>query len=199
MELLAEKLFCWASILDEQTRRQALQTALMPFICPHVALMPDAHLGKGATVGSVIPTVGAIIPAAVGVDIGCGMIALRTQFTADDVKTRGDLAALRRSIEQGIPLSAGKYNTAFYSEQTSARIAELEGRDGADSAGQVAPNWRLQLGSLGSGNHFIEVSLDEADHLWLFLHSGSRGVGNKLAQRHIRVAQALAVKWWITL
>jgi tRNA-splicing ligase RtcB (3'-phosphate/5'-hydroxy nucleic acid ligase) len=194
MEQINSKLVSWASILAENARAQAERTAGMPFIYPHVALMPDAHFGLGATVGSVIPTVGAIIPAAVGVDIGCGMIALRTQFTADDVKTRGDLAELRRSIERAIPLSAGKYNAVHYSEQTSARIAELESRDGADSAGQIAPNWRLQLGSLGSGNHFIEVSLDEADRLWLFLHSGSRGVGNKLAQRHIRVARDYAAK-----
>ena len=88
----------------------------MPFIYPHLALMPDAHLGKGATVGSVIPTVGAIIPAAVGVDIGCGMIAVRTQFTVDDVRRRGDLAQLREAIEQAIPLSAGKYNATIRDE-----------------------------------------------------------------------------------
>jgi tRNA-splicing ligase RtcB len=171
----------------------------MPFIFPHLALMPDAHLGQGATVGSVIPTAGAIIPAAVGVDIGCGMIAVRTQFTAAEVRKRAGLAALREAIERAIPLSAGKYNAASYSSQTQDRIAMLEQRDGADSAERIAPNWRLQLGSLGSGNHFIEVSLDEQDRVWLFLHSGSRGVGNKLAQRHIKIAQELARKWWIPL
>src|SRR5215813_6975449 len=157
--------------------------------------MPDAHLGKGATVGSVIPTLGAIMPAAVGVDIGCGMMAVRTQFTAADVRARGDLASLRVAIENAIPLSAGKYNeTVREAPETAARIAELEARGGADSAEQIAPNWRLQLGSLGSGNHFIEVSLDERDRVWLFLHSGSRGGGNRLAQRHIKIAQALARK-----
>jgi tRNA-splicing ligase RtcB (3'-phosphate/5'-hydroxy nucleic acid ligase) len=171
----------------------------MPFVYPHVALMPDAHLGKGATVGSVIPTLGAVIPAAVGVDIGCGMIAVRTQFTAAAARARGDLAALRVAIERAIPLSAGRHNSRVYDSQTAARIEALEARDGAGSAEQIAPNWRLQLGSLGSGNHFIEVCLDEFDRIWLFLHSGSRGVGNKLAQRHIGVARALAAKWRITL
>ncbi|HUZ52762.1 MAG TPA: RtcB family protein [Streptosporangiaceae bacterium] len=199
MEQISKKLMNWASILCDNAREQALRTAAMPFVFPHVALMPDAHLGKGATVGSVIPTLGAIIPAAVGVDIGCGMIAVRTQFTADDVRARGDLPALREAIERAIPLSAGKYNGHLYSDQTAARIEALEQHAGADSAEKIAPNWRLQLGSLGSGNHFIEVSLDEDDRVWLFLHSGSRGVGNKLAQRHIKIAQALAAKWWITL
>jgi tRNA-splicing ligase RtcB (3'-phosphate/5'-hydroxy nucleic acid ligase) len=199
MEMLSKKLMNWASILDDGTREQAQRAAALPFIYPHLALMPDAHLGKGATVGSVIPTLGAIIPAAVGVDIGCGMIAVRTQLTAADVNQRGDLAALRTAIEAAVPLSAGKYNTSVYDGETAGRVAALEQRDGADSAEKIAPNWRLQLGSLGSGNHFIEVSLDEQDRVWLFLHSGSRGVGNKLAQRHIKIAQALAKKWWITL
>jgi tRNA-splicing ligase RtcB len=385
MEMLSKKLMNWASILEDTTREQAERTAAMPFIFPHLALMPDAHLGKGSTVGSVIPTLGAIMPAAVGVDIGCfrgdtrvpllngtqrslkelaegpgpywvysldenrqivpglavalrtrcaarlmkvtvsggdeivctpdhlfmlndgtyrearalrfndslmplyrrwqtrdnapenlellgasshsshhrlakpsfdngsrafqdrrlagmrehgynhkvisvesideradvyclqvekhhnfalaagvfvhncGMIAVRTQFTAADAESRGDLAALRTAIERVIPLSAGKYNGSIYSTQTAGRVEVLEQREGADSAEKIAPNWRLQLGSLGSGNHFIEVSLDEEDRVWLFLHSGSRGVGNKLAQRHIKIARELAVKWWIPL
>jgi len=199
MEEISKRLFSWASVLDAPTLAQAERTASMPFIFPHVALMPDAHLGKGATVGSVIPTLGAVIPAAVGVDIGCGMIAVRTQFTSDDVARRGDLAALREAIEAAVPLSAGRYNTSVSRAGTAARIGELEQRDGAGAAGQAAGNWRLQLGTLGSGNHFIEISLDEQDRVWFFLHSGSRGVGNRLATRHIKVAQALAAKWWIQL
>jgi tRNA-splicing ligase RtcB len=199
VEQISKRLMNWASILEDSTREQAQRTAAMPFVFPHVALMPDAHLGKGATVGSVIPTLGAIIPAAVGVDVGCGMIAVRTQFTAGDMKSRGDLAALRQWIERSIPLSAGRYNKSLYSTQTAGRVEVLELRDGAESAEAIAPNWRLQLGSLGSGNHFIEVSLDQDDRVWLFLHSGSRGVGNKLAQRHIKVAQTLARKWFIAL
>lgn len=191
MEQISEKLMNWASILDPQTRAQAEATAQMPFIYPHVALMPDAHLGKGATVGSVIPTLGAIMPATVGVDIGCGMIACRTLLTAQDAEARGDLAGLRRSIEAVIPLSAGRYNARVYRPGTEKRIAELESLAGADAADAVAPRWRLQLGSLGAGNHFAEVSLDEEDRLWMFLHSGSRGVGNKLATKHIAVARKL--------
>ncbi|HEV2373078.1 MAG TPA: RtcB family protein [Streptosporangiaceae bacterium] len=200
MEQVSKRLFNWASVLEPATLEQAERTASMPFIYPHVALMPDAHLGKGSTVGSVIPTLGAIIPACVGVDIGCGMAAVRTQFTADDMRARGDLASLRVAIENAVPLSAGKYNgTVRGGQATAKRIAVLEDQQGADSAERIAPNWRLQLGSLGSGNHFIEVSLDELDRVWLFLHSGSRGVGNKLAVKHIRSALALCQKWWISL
>lgn len=189
MEMLSKRLMNWASILDPATRAQAERTSAMPFIYPHLALMPDAHLGRGATVGSVIPTLGAILPAAVGADLGCGMMAVRTQFTGADARRRGDLRRLRETIERAVPLSAGKYNTAVRDGHAQSSIAILEGRDGAESADRVAPNWRLQLGSLGSGNHFIEVSLDTEDRIWLFLHSGSRGVGNKLAMKHIKVAR----------
>ena len=193
MEWINAKLLSWASILDPDAREQAIKTASLPFVFPHVALMPDAHPGKGATVGSVIPTVGAIIPAAVGVDIGCGMIAVRTQLTAGDVPT--DRRPLREAIERAIPLSAGHYN-AFLTPSATARTRALErlaAAAGFDPAAS-SPNWRLQLGSLGSGNHFIEVSVDEQDRVWLFLHSGSRGVGNKLAQHHIGVAQRYAAR-----
>src|SRR5690349_24213022 len=103
MEKINDRLLNWASILEDTTREQAQRTASMPFVRPHLALMPDAHLGKGATVGSVIPTEGAIIPAAVGVDIGCGMIAVRTQFTVAELRER-DLSALRVAIERAVPL-----------------------------------------------------------------------------------------------
>jgi tRNA-splicing ligase RtcB len=198
MEQVSKKFLNWASILEPNTREQAEQTSTMPFIFPHLALMPDAHLGKGATVGSVIPTLGAIIPAAVGVDIGCGMIAVRTQFVQNDLPME-DRAALRESIENAVPLSAGKYNTEISRAHTTDRIDDLAHeahRGGVDLS--ASPNWPLQLGTLGSGNHFIEVSLDEEDRVWLFLHSGSRGVG-KIAQRHIKVAQAECKKWWIDL
>jgi tRNA-splicing ligase RtcB (3'-phosphate/5'-hydroxy nucleic acid ligase) len=191
MEHLNRRLVNWASILDDKTREQAITTSTLPFIHPHVALMPDAHLGKGATVGSVIPTLGTIIPAAVGVDIGCGMIAVRTQFTARDLPT--DRHLVRTAIERAVPLSAGSYNRKIVAT-AAPRIADLEAR--AEAAGldpaAYAGNWRLQLGSLGSGNHFIEVSLDEQDRVWTFLHSGSRGVGNKIAQHHIKVAADMA-------
>lgn len=199
METLSARLLSWASLIDEKTLDQAHTTARMPFIHPHLALMPDAHLGKGATVGSVIPTLGAIIPAAVGVDIGCGMIAVRTQFTKSDLAGR-DLAGLRGQIERAIPLSAGRYNNKIVAT-AAPRIAELEqlAEKAEFDPAQYAGNWRLQLGTLGSGNHFIEVSVDELDRVWLFLHSGSRGVGNRIAGHHITVAQRLAKQWWIDL
>jgi tRNA-splicing ligase RtcB len=188
-ERLTDALVNWASILEPSTREQALRTASMPFVYPHLALMPDAHLGKGATVGSVIPTLGAIIPAAVGVDIGCGMIAVRSHWTEDEFRAAGSLTKLRQAIERAIPLSAGHYNrrlTTTAAERV-ARLEERAARLGFTPDDYVA-NWRLQLGSLGSGNHFVEVTVDERGSIWLFLHSGSRGVGNKIAQRHIRVA-----------
>jgi tRNA-splicing ligase RtcB len=196
-EHLAPKLINWASILEDNTRDQAITASRMPFIFPHIALMPDAHLGKGATVGSVIPTERAIIPAAVGVDIGCGMIAVRTQFHLTDLADRG-LRALRESIERAVPLSAGKYNHEL-TETAEARCKLLTELPGFEMADAIAPNWPMQLGTLGSGNHFIEVTVDETDAVWLFLHSGSRGVGNKIAQHHIKVAQKLCTRWWIDL
>lgn len=198
MEKISDALISWASILDDATKQQALATSRMPFISPHIALMPDAHLGKGATVGSVIPTLGAIIPAAVGVDIGCGMIAARTQLTAADLPE--DRRALREQIERAVPLSAGAYNRTIV-KTAAPRIAELEAlaaESGFDPSA-YAETWRHQLGSLGSGNHFIEITLDEEDRVWAFLHSGSRGVGNRIAQHHIRVAAQLAKRWWIEL
>jgi tRNA-splicing ligase RtcB len=197
---LAPRLISWASILDDKAREQAITTSAMPFVYPHVALMPDAHLGKGATVGSVIPTLGAIIPAAVGVDIGCGMIAVRTQWTEEQTRGAGSLKKLRTAIEKRVPLSAGHYNKKL-TTTAAARVAELENagaRARFDPDGYAA-NWRLQLGSLGSGNHFIEVTADEAGSVWLFLHSGSRGVGNKIAQHHIAVAARLCKKAGIDL
>lgn len=197
----AIKVLSWASILEENTLEQAARTASLPFIAPHLALMPDAHLGKGATVGSVIPTVRAVIPAAVGVDIGCGMDAVRTQFEAGDLADPELRRALRLSIERRIPLSAGRYNTDLDAYATGA-VRDLEvlaHRTGMGDPARFAGNWRLQLGSLGSGNHFIEVSLDEEGRVWLFLHSGSRGVGNRIAQHHIKVAQQVAERYWIDL
>jgi tRNA-splicing ligase RtcB (3'-phosphate/5'-hydroxy nucleic acid ligase) len=197
VERLSDKLLNWASILDDVTLRQAENTASLPFVYPHVALMPDAHLGKGATVGSVLPTREAIIPAAVGVDIGCGMIAVRTPWSVAEVRSHGSLAPLRGDIERAVPLSAGKYNKTL-TDTARVRVAELE--ELAEQLGShvlpavvgATPNWALQLGSLGSGNHFIEVTADEQDRVWLFLHSGSRGVGNKIAMRHIGIARQRA-------
>ena len=198
MQQINKRLMNWASIIEPATLAQAEATASLPFIFPHVALMPDAHLGKGATVGSVIPTLGAIIPAAVGVDIGCGMAAVRTQYHREELPP--DRVRLREAIERAVPLSAGSYNTELTATasrrvETLTKAAERAGFDPARYAG----NWALQLGSLGSGNHFIEVTADETGAVWLFLHSGSRGVGNKIASHHIKVAQAAMKRWWIGL
>ena len=198
MQQISKRLMNWASILEDNTRAQAETASRLPFIYPHIALMPDAHLGKGATVGSVIPTDGAIVPAAVGVDIGCGMIAVRTQYDRNDFGAGTGLSALRERIEDAIPLSAGKYNRHL-TETGGQRVAELRDLDGIETADRLAPSWPLQLGSLGSGNHFIEISVDEQQRIWLFLHSGSRGVGNKMAQRHIGIARALMARYFIDL
>jgi tRNA-splicing ligase RtcB len=199
MEIINKRLVNWASILDDKAREQALATSTMPFIFPHLALMSDAHPGLGATVGSVIPTLGAIMPAAVGVDIGCGMMAMLTQFSIDGIRERPDtLKVVHQRISEMVPLSAGNYNSQVWHQDTK-RIIELEETKGIESAEKIAPNWRLQLGSLGSGNHFIEITVDELGRVWLFLHSGSRGVGNKLAQKHIKIAREQCERRWINL
>jgi tRNA-splicing ligase RtcB len=203
MERLSNRLLNWATLLEEKTREQAVTTSRMPFIHPHLALMPDAHLGLGATVGSVIPTLGAIMPAAVGVDIGCGMIAVKTQFTRESVEravASKPLSTLREQIERAIPLSAGGRNNKIVAtaEPRVAELTRMAEEIGLDPA-SYAKAWDLQLGSLGSGNHFIEVSVDESDVVWLFLHSGSRGVGNRIAVHHIKVAQSVMEKYWIEL
>ncbi|MDX6320213.1 MAG: hypothetical protein QOF52_71 [Propionibacteriaceae bacterium] len=199
MQRINDNLYSWASIVDDKALQQAERTASMPFVSPHVALMPDCHVGVGATVGSVIPTLGAIIPAAVGVDIGCGMMAVRTQFTVDQLPARR--SSLREDIERRIPLSAGKYNRAVVDDHTAQLVSSLEQKasQGGVDPDRYVSNWRLQLGTLGSGNHFIEVSADEEERVWLFLHSGSRGVGNRIAQHHIKVAQSICEKFWIQL
>ncbi|MCK8615602.1 RtcB family protein [Gordonia sp. C13] len=207
-EMIAEKVLNFASILDDTTRVQAHEISSLPFIHPHVALMPDAHAGKGSAVGTVIPTVDAVIPAAVGVDIGCGMIGVQTSLTKDDI-AEFDLADLRGRVEATIPLSPGNYNKTLRYAHTRARIDALE--EAASAKGvdlSHSPKWREQLGSLGGGNHFIELCEQIGDgqgrgeatgSIWLFLHSGSRGVGNKIAQKHIRIAQKLCRRWHITL
>ncbi|HEX8182824.1 MAG TPA: RtcB family protein [Candidatus Saccharimonadales bacterium] len=200
MQKITKKLYNWASILDDNAKEQTLRTSAMPFVLPHLALMPDAHMGAGATVGSVIPTVGAIMPAAVGVDIGCGMIAVKTQFKTSDL-TDKDLGVLRHSIERSIPLSAGKFNHKL-TDSVKPRIAELENMAGERKSFYdklTRTSWVYQLGTLGSGNHFIEITVDQDETIWLFLHSGSRGIGNSIAMHHIKIAQENMKKWYIKL
>ena len=188
---VSEHALSWADHIEPQSRQQIVELSTMPFIFTHVAVMPDVHFGLGASVGTVIPTLGAIIPAAVGVDIGCGMIAARTSLVEADVP--GDLSDVRRAIEQQVPLSAGRYNSRV--RGTAKAHADLLEADAAESGrlafyDKVDKRWRRQIGSLGSGNHFIELVLDESARVWVFLHSGSRGIGNRIAQHHIKVARA---------
>src|SRR5690625_2234436 len=190
MERINDQLVSWASMLEEETRQQAITSAQLEFIYPHIALMADAHLGYGATVGSVIPTLGAVMPAAVGVDIGCGMIAVQTQFNLADLPK--DLKTLREQIERSIPLSAARY-TRRIQPTAQPPIHELEPLAleidlHPDAFGKY---WRVQLGTLGGGNHFIEVCVDEDDAVWAFWHSVSRGIGNKIATLHIAVPKSL--------
>lgn len=192
-----KKLVNFASQLEEQALEQAERTSRLPFVYPHVALMPDAHFGMGATVGSVIPTHGAIIPAAIGVDIGCGMIAVKTDVNVDEELGEEKRKELYKQIERAIPLNAGSRNGKI-TKTALPLIDELEQEQRTDYE-KFAKHWRHQLGSLGSGNHFIEISLDEENNVWAFLHSGSRGVGFNIANHHIRIAKDIMAKYFIDL
>ena len=179
--------------LEDQAHAQLRNIASIPFVGPWVAVMPDVHLGKGATVGSVIPTRGAIIPAAVGVDIGCGMAAVRTTLRASDLPD--NLAQLRSSIERGVPVGngpGGEHRRLPDSHET--RIAESGLFAGLESIKQKHRKIRTdklerQIGTLGGGNHFIEICLDETDAVWVMLHSGSRGTGNLIGSYFIELAR----------
>ena len=199
-EKIADKVLSWVpeAQLEPDVVEQVKRISRLPFVQPYVAVMPDCHLGMGAAIGSCIPTERALIPAAIGVDIGCGMIAVKTSLVRDDMPD--DLVEIREAIEHQIPLSAGKYNRSIKRTAVS-KVAELENLAGdrLDDYAKIAPKWRLQLGSLGSGNHFIELVTDEHESVWLFLHSGSRGIGNKLAMFHIRVARDLMTQSHIQL
>ena len=186
----------WETI-EPEAQQQIVNTARMPFVFKHVAVMPDCHYGKGATVGTVLPTDGAIVPAAVGVDIGCGMIAVRTPLRRDEIP---DAAKIRAGIERRIPMSAGK-NNAKLTASASARVRQLEHLAAAERVNpdQYDRNWRLALGTLGGGNHFIELAEDTGGVVWLTLHSGSRGVGNKIGNHFIKVAQDVCRTMGVTL
>ncbi len=182
--------------IEPEAMQQIENTASMPFLFHHVAVMPDTHFGKGSTVGTVLPTKGAIIPAAVGVDIGCGMIAVETNIKIEDVKDK--LHEIRLGIERRIPMSAGKFNNKI-TETAQKRITELEEMEGAVFANSISKNWREQLGTLGGGNHFIELCMDTENKVWATLHSGSRGVGNKIGNYYIGIAQKLCFDMFIKL
>lgn len=194
---------------DENARKQLLNMAQMPFIHKWIAAMPDVHLGRGATIGSVIPTIGAVIPAAVGVDLGCGMMAVKTSLTANDLPD--DLVAMRSAIEKKVPhgrskrLRRGSRDIGSWGNipddvaQAWTQLAE-----GFDFLVAKHPflkntNHLKHLGTLGTGNHFIEICLDENQAVWVMLHSGSRGVGNAIGMHFIEKAKKDMQRWFINL
>ena len=179
---------------EDAAQRQVMKIARLPFIHSHVAVMPDVHLGTGATVGSVIPTIAAIVPAAVGVDIGCGMVAQRTSLSAAELPD--SLGRLRSEIEAAVPHGGGKGGrVGAWAEAPKAvgRAWQALSRPYDEIVGRhpkVAHKRAVQqLGTLGGGNHFIEVCLDEEDRVWVMLHSGSRGAGNRIGTHFIHLAR----------
>jgi RNA-splicing ligase RtcB len=196
MNIITPRLYSWATDLEDQALQQAHRSASLPVVIGHISLMPDAHLGMGATVGSVIPTETAIIPSAVGVDVGCGMAALRTDLCADDLPD--NLDGLMGHIAKAVPAGVGRGHDGGgkrSKESAASRAVDrwLANHEPPETVkGDLLAKARTQFGSLGSGNHFFEVCLDEKNRVWLFLHSGSRGVGNVLATRHISRAGRLA-------
>lgn len=194
------KMWCEGVEVEDDARTQLENIASLPFIYKHVAVMPDVHLGKGATVGSVIATKGAVVPAAVGVDIGCGMMAVRLSLTANDLPD--DLSSLRSHIESVVPHgrtdNGGKNDRGTWqtygsmpksvvdawSRLQAGYLRIIEKHPKAMSHKDVA-----FMGTLGTGNHFIELCLDEDDYVWVMLHSGSRGVGNKIGTYFIEAAR----------
>ena len=184
--------------VDDAAREQLENVAGLPFVHSHLAVMPDVHFGRGATVGSVIPTRGAIIPAAVGVDIGCGMMAIRTSLSANELPD--SLAALRSEIERKVPVGNGpggnhkdapaRAATALRNSGLHERLEKILAKHKRIQRTQFAK----QLGTLGGGNHFVELCLDEAGRVWVMLHSGSRGTGNILGTYFIQEARAALEK-----
>src|SRR5512140_828213 len=167
---------------------QLRNIAALPWVFHHVAAMPDVHYGKGATVGSVIAMKGAVSPAAVGVDVGCGMAAVRTSLRAGDLPD--DLRSIRRNLEQAIPVGFNQHRDPVERPQDKEFWDEFHHLTPAVK--DLLPKARHQLGTLGGGNHFIELCLDTADRVWMMLHAGSRNIGKSLAEIHIQRARKLA-------
>jgi tRNA-splicing ligase RtcB (3'-phosphate/5'-hydroxy nucleic acid ligase) len=188
--------------VEDEAKKQLANAAQLPIVFKHIAAMPDVHVGIGATVGSVIPTIRAIIPAAVGVDIGCGMIACKTTLIAKDLPD--NLAPLRDAIEKAVPhgrstTRGGRDKGAWDSPPDIADVAWATLASGFDEITAIEPrlkntNNRKHLGTLGTGNHFIEVCLDTQGSVWFMLHSGSRGVGNAIGTLYIERAREEAIK-----
>src|SRR4051794_21159957 len=193
--------------VDDKARDQLSRAAKMPFVFKHVAVMPDVHVGIGATVGSVIPTKGAVIPAAVGVDIGCGMMAARTSLVASDLPD--GLEGIRSAIEQAVPhgrsVGRGKRDHGSWGSPPPeivdawATLAERFQRLTDKHPRLKNTNNLVHLGTLGTGNHFIEICLDTEQRVWVMLHSGSRGVGNAIGTFFIELAKQDMRKWFVNL
>ncbi len=176
----------WASDLEASAEAQVRNVASLPFIHSHVAVMPDAHAGRGSTIGTVIATEGAILPAAVGVDIGCGMCAVQLPLRADQL---GDLTKLRHSIERSVP--TGRDGNREISDRSAEAFTALGLPPSIPQENRLVRNAAHQFGSLGGGNHFIEICRDTDQAVWVLLHSGSRNIGKELAERHIDKAKGL--------
>lgn len=193
----------WTDEVDERSREQLAAIASLPFIHHHVAAMPDVHLGIGATVGSVIATHKAIIPAAVGVDIGCGMVAARLSLTADDIDEKS-LKKVFDQITRDVPVGFAQHKDenvlADAAKPFEAGLKSLLERhpELLKTLGTHS-KWANQMGTLGGGNHFIEVCLDESNQVWVMLHSGSRGIGNAIATYFIQLARQDMERWMIQL
>lgn len=195
METRTNVLIWGADLIEEDTIRQAEKTGRLPILGGPIALMPDAHVGLGSTVGSVVATKGAIIPSCAGVDLGCGLLGSLTNLTASDLPD--NLDKLHSQISRSVPAGVGQGRDLKSSGQSNHRLINRASHWLANH-----PNHNVaiygkghdaalsQLGTLGSGNHFLEVCLDELDRVWLVLHSGSRGIGNRLASVHIKLAKA---------
>jgi len=182
---IAPNVLSWASELDELTTEQAARTARLPILAGHLALMPDAHYGMGATIGSVIATETAVIPSAVGVDIGCGMAARRLDLRVDQLPDAG-LDGWVNQMRRDVPAGLGNWHGTT-SDAALAWMNDNPPPVTLRKPGRAAE----QLGTLGSGNHFVELAADEEERVWILLHSGSRGGGNKLATLHTGVARRL--------
>ena len=193
----------WTDDVDERSKEQLLNIASMPFIHHHVAAMPDVHLGIGATIGSVIATHRAIIPAAVGVDLGCGMVAARLSITANEL----DEIALQKvfnQITRDVPVGRAQHRdnqvlvAAVQPFEPGLKTLTDRHPELLKTFGKFS-KWMNQMGTLGGGNHFIEVCLDETNQVWVMLHSGSRGIGNAIADYFIKLARKDMERWMIQL
>lgn len=193
----------WTNEVDDRSRQQLANIASMPFVHHHVAAMPDVHLGIGATVGSVIATHKAIIPAAVGVDIGCGMVAARLSLTANDLDEKS-LKKVFDQISRDVPVGRAQHQDSrvlvdsVRPFEPGLKVLVDRHPELLKSFGKLS-KWANQMGTLGGGNHFIEICLDESNQVWVMLHSGSRGIGNAIADYFIKLARKDMERWMVQL